>query len=237
MRVLAIGDVHGCLDALETLADYVGFGSDDQLIMLGDYVDRGPDSKEVVDWVIERTLDGNCIPLLGNHEIMLLDALGGRMPLEHWLSCGGRETLLSYTYPGRTPHPSNVPEAHRWFLQRELKRYHETELHLFAHASIDSEYPLDQQPEHTLFWERCDGMAPHYTGKTAIVGHTAQRSGRPLNMPHFVCIDTWVYGDGWLTCLDPASGQYWQANQRRQTRTDWLTAPGSPPTDQPWDYP
>lgn len=236
MRELAIGDIHGCLHALETLADYVGIRSNDQLIMLGDYVDRGPDSKGVVDWVIERTLEGRCIPLTGNHEIMMLEALAGRVPLEHWLSCGGRETLRSYAYRGRSPHPSDIPESHRWFLARELRPWYETASHIFAHASVEPSLPMPEQPEHVLYWERCDGMSPHISGKQVIVGHSAQRSGLPLNGGHFVCIDTWVYGDGWLTCLDVATGQYWQANQRGKTRTDWLhPLPETP--DQPWDYP
>ena len=57
-----------------------------------------------------------------------------------------------------------------------------------------------------------------------VCGHTKQRSGRPRNWGHAVCIDTWVYGDGWLTCLDVRTGRYWQANQAGQTRTDYLDA-------------
>ncbi len=236
MRTLAIGDIHGCLRALETLADFIPIRRDDQLITLGDYVDRGPDSKGVVDWVIERTLEGRCTPLLGNHEIMLLDALVGHLPLEQWLGYGGRETLRSYAFRGRTPHPNDITESHVWFLKRELVRLHETETHIFAHAHIAGEVPLVDQPDWSLFWERCDTMGPHYSGKTVVVGHTAQKSGRPFNAGHFVCIDTWVYGSGWLTCLDVATGQYWQANQQGETRTDWLPEP-TESAGPPWDYP
>lgn len=236
MRTLAIGDIHGCLRALETLAAYVPIARDDQIITLGDYVDRGPDTQGVVDWVIDRTLEGRCVPLLGNHEIMLLDALNGRMPMEQWLGYGGRQTLKSYTYPGRTPHPDSISELHRRFLANDLRWIYSTETHIFAHAFVNGELPLDRQPDWSLFWERCDGMGPHYSGKTVIVGHSSQKNGVPLNAGHFVCIDTWVYGNGWLTCLDVDSGQYWQANQSGQTRRGDLPDPVQLDAP-PWDFP
>ncbi|MEZ5940408.1 MAG: metallophosphoesterase family protein [Planctomycetaceae bacterium] len=225
MRTLAIGDIHGCLRSLERLAEFVPFEPDDQIVTLGDYVDRGPDSKGVVDWVIERTLEGRCTPLMGNHELMMLEALAGRMPMHQWLGYGGRETLASYAQRGRTPHPDCVTESHLFFMSRQLRRIYETETHIFAHAFVESQIPAEDQPEWSLFWDRCDHMQPHYSGKTVVVGHTAQKSGEPLNAGHFICIDTWVYGNGWLTCLDVESGQYWQANEKGETRTDWLVAP------------
>lgn len=231
MRTLAIGDIHGCLTALRRLEEFVAIRPDDRVIVLGDYIDRGPNSRGVVDWVIDRTLSGQCVPLLGNHEIMMLDALGGHMRMDDWLNVGGRETLQSYAIRGRTPHPRDVHEAHIRFLSQELLRVYETETHIFAHAFINSELSLREQPEWSLFWENCDGMARHFSGKQVIVGHTSQRSGVPLNGGHFVCIDTRAYGgSGWLTCLDVDSGQYWQANQRGETRSDWLEEPHKPDT-------
>jgi hypothetical protein len=69
-------------------------------------------------------------------------------------------------------------------------------------------------------WETLEPATwrPHESGKTMICGHSAQRSGRPLVLDHAICIDTWVYGDGWLTCLDVASEVYWQANERGESR-------------------
>ena len=71
-------------------------------------------------------------------------------------------------------------------------------------------------------WERFDWINPHRSGKTIICGHTAQHSGEPADVGYAVCIDTWVYGDGWLTCLDVGTGEYWQANQDGETRQDQL---------------
>jgi serine/threonine protein phosphatase 1 len=71
-----------------------------------------------------------------------------------------------------------------------------------------------------LYWEKISGQSErrHGSGKIMVCGHTQQRSGRPLVLDHAVCIDTWVYGDGWLTCLDVENEAYWQANQRGETR-------------------
>ena len=79
--------------------------------------------------------------------------------------------------------------------------------------------PMDEQEDFTLYWERIHDHGGHVSGKTVICGHTAQDSGVPLNLGHTICIDTWVYGDGWLTCLDVDSGDFWQAQQHSdQTR-------------------
>lgn len=226
MRVLALGDIHGCLRALHTLAEFVPFQADDQIVALGDYVDRGPDSRGVLDWVIERSLEDRCITLRGNHEVMMIDALTGRMKMEHWRQCGGDTTLQSYRRKGRGSVTVNdIPEEHLWFLTRELQPYHETSTHIFVHAHMLPDIPLEEQPDRTLYWERFDWQAPHQSGKIVVCGHTAQSSGVPWNKGFAVCIDTWVYGEGWLTCLDVASGQYWQANQLGETRTAQLPPP------------
>jgi serine/threonine protein phosphatase 1 len=100
-RTIAIGDVHGCSAALRALLDAVAPAPDDVVVLLGDYIDRGPDSKGVLDLLLD--LVGRCqlIPLLGNHEEMVLAALSDHKALEGWLSCGGAETVLSYGWaPG-----------------------------------------------------------------------------------------------------------------------------------------
>jgi serine/threonine protein phosphatase 1 len=77
-----------------------------------------------------------------------------------------------------------------------------------------------------LLWEKLHDPLPHVSGKVMVCGHTKQNSGVPLNLGHAVCIDTGVYEpDGWLTCLDVRTGQYWQANQRGQTLTSRLEEP------------
>ena len=220
-RILAIGDIHGCLTALETLAAFVPFADEDLLVTLGDYVDRGPDTREVLDWLIARLATGHLIPLRGNHEIMLLEAREGSDDRRFWLKFGGHEALASYS---DSPEVSlaDIPAAHWRFIENETLPYHETETHLFVHAGLVPDLALADQPDDALFWQRFYDPPPHQSGKTMICGHTAQREGRPLNIGHAVCIDTWVYGEGWLTCLDPLSGEYWQANQQGEARRDRL---------------
>lgn len=221
MRLLAVGDIHGCFKALKALEEFVGFSDDDLVVTLGDYVDRGPNSREVMDWVIARVDRRLCAPLRGNHEIMMLEALSGRMPLLNWLQYGGDTAMDSYTEhpPGR---PEDVSVPHLQFLSHELLPWFETPEHIFVHASLDSRLPLAQQHEGNLYWERFDFIAPHISGKQIICGHTSQKSGVPFDKGFAVCIDTWCYGGGWLTCLDVHTGQYWQANEQGQTRSDWL---------------
>jgi len=70
-----------------------------------------------------------------------------------------------------------------------------------------------------LYWEKFRNPAPHFSGKTMVCGHTSQKSGKPVNLGHAICIDTRIYDNGWLTCLDVTSGQVWQANELGQQRT------------------
>ncbi len=217
MRTLAIGDIHGCLTALDTLLAAVKPRPEDVLVALGDFTDRGPDSKGVIERLIALQSECNLVPIMGNHDEMMLVALTGReSPM--WLWCGGKETLQSY---GHQPHDELlecVPEAHREFLIR-LRPYHEDEKHIFAHATVDPNLPMDQQKEDALRWIKLDEPIAHASGKTLVCGHTKQRSGMPLVMPRTVCIDTGAYDpNGWLTCLDVGSGTFWQANQKGKTR-------------------
>src|SRR5215213_6317702 len=99
-RTLAIGDIHGCLTALDTLLGFVQPKPDDRLVFLGDYVDRGPDSKGVLDRVIELHKAGRAVCLRGNHEIMMAAARGGRDDYRFWLRVGGLEAMDSYRIDG-----------------------------------------------------------------------------------------------------------------------------------------
>lgn len=226
----AIGDIHGCFAALETLAAAVPFAAEDLLVTLGDYVDRGPDSWSVVNWLLERSRSGTLIPLRGNHELIMLEARLSDGLRNSWLSFGGEETLASYALPGTDGSLDDVPEEHWDFFENSCRDFYETDTHFFVHASADPTLPLEMQSQQMLFWEKFNNPPPHRSGKIMICGHTAQKTGLPNNIGHAVCIDTWVYGDGWLTCLDPASGRFWQANQMRQWRRGQL---GQPEEDNP----
>ncbi len=222
-RTLAIGDIHGCLTALTTLAGFAEIRDDDRLITLGDYVDRGPDSAGVLDWVIERFDRGQLKPLRGNHEIMMLDGLRGGIWSRGWLIYGGAETLDSYAIRGLSGTIEDIPVRHRAFIQDDCLSYYETDTHIFVHATLEPDLHLEDQPDETLFWDKWDNPPKHRSGRTMICGHTAQRTGWPVSNGHSVCIDTRVYGDsGWLTCLDVDSREFWQASNQGATRRGHL---------------
>ena len=214
MRVLAIGDVHGCLGPLNDILDWVKPGPDDLLITLGDYVDRGPDTRGVLDRLIELKKTRPVVCLRGNHEIMMIDAWrGGSSEKKMWLSVGGAQALASYgSEPGASGTLDDVPPEHWHFLEHELVDYHETELFIFVHAGLLCGFDLADQPDYALFWDFLPDAMRYYSGKTVICGHTSQRSGEPKVVPGAVCIDTHAHAGGWLTCLDAISGRYWQVN-------------------------
>lgn len=222
MRHLAVGDIHGCFHALTTLAAYVPFESEDVVITLGDYVNRGPNSYAVIDWLIARHNTGQLIPLRGNHEVMMLAAREDADNFERWVHYGGDATLTSYSPFGDPGRFTDVPDAHWAFLENDLRGWHEIDSHFFVHANAYPEMPLAEQPDVMLYWESFNNPPAHESGKIMVCGHTSQKSGRPRNIGHAVCIDTWAYGRGWLTCLDVKTGRYWQANQLGDTRSDWL---------------
>lgn len=223
MRHLAVGDIHGCLRALTTLAAFVPFRPEqDVLITLGDYVDRGPDSRGVLDWLIDYRRRGKLVALRGNHELMMLAALEDDEHFHEWLACGGDAALRSYSKSGGEGGLTDVPDAHWEFLETQTRGWFERPTHFFVHANALPDYSLADQPDYILYWEAFDNPPPHESGKVMVCGHTSQKSGLPRNIGHAVCIDTWVYGKGWLTCLDVGSGRFWQANQAGQTRAGWL---------------
>ncbi|MCB9851722.1 MAG: serine/threonine protein phosphatase [Phycisphaerales bacterium] len=225
MRHIAIGDIHGCFDALMTLVDKIPIADSDMIVTLGDYVDRGPRSRDVIDWLIARHAAGTLVPLRGNHEIMMLEAADDpKEALPDWLMSGGDATLKSYANGKGKVTQRDIPSTHWEFILETCRDYYESDTHLFVHANVDGDLPLGDQPEHKLFWEKFhNAPAPHVSGKTLVCGHTPQRDGRPRSIGHAICIDTGAYKDGgWLTALDVATGRYWQANKGRDFRAGWL---------------
>ncbi|MGK7927452.1 MAG: metallophosphoesterase family protein [Spirulina sp.] len=221
-RTIAIGDIHGCSLALDLLLDAIALQPEDTLITLGDYIDRGNDSKGVLDRLISLHQTGQLIPLKGNHEIMLLEARQSLYEERHWRQSGGEKTLQSYVAPGQTATLENIPIEHFLFMEKTCCHFWETETHFFVHANVDPDIPLNAQSENILFWEKLRGSVAHYSGKIMVCGHTPQISGKPINFGRTICIDTWVYGEGWLTGLDVKSGRIWQSNQKGQTRSAWI---------------
>ena len=217
MRILAIGDIHGCSTALHTLLDQIQPGRDDILVTIGDYVDRGPDSKGVLDTLMELERTTQLKPLLGNHEILFTESVTGKLPIEGWLNVGGRETVQSYRGTGDWD-LANVSDDHLRFLEERCLRYWEGERFAFVHASANAVLPFSEQTDDWLMWTRFENTYPHVSGKVIICGHTAQKDGLPALRPQAVCIDTWAYGEGWLTCMDVNEGTFLQANQQGRTR-------------------
>lgn len=213
-RIIAIGDIHGCAQALEAMLSRLQPGPDDIVVTLGDYIDRGADSREVIEQLIQLRDQTTLISLLGNHEVMLLTALEQPSELSFWLDNGGQATVSSY---GDQPH--DIPDEHIAFM-RECRLYYETDEHFFVHANYLPTVSLDQQPQYTLLWEHLSRFvpAPHVSGKIAVVGHTPQLNGEILDLEYLVCIDTHCFGGGWLTAVDTRSGQYWQFDKQGQGR-------------------
>lgn len=224
-RTIAIGDIHGCAAALQAVLEAIDPQAEDCLVALGDYVDRGPDSRGVIELLMSISERTRLVPLLGNHEEMLLASQSDLETREGWLSFGGLQTLRSY---GVISDPGKIPREHLEFFEA-CREYHETERHFFAHAGYDAELPLDRQSVFARRWVslRDWAPAPHCSGKTAIVGHTAQRSGEVLDLGYLKCIDTWCYGGGWLTALDVTTGRIWQADATGRMRN------GEPAQDAP----
>jgi serine/threonine protein phosphatase 1 len=221
-RTIAVGDIHGCSAALAALLDAVRLGPADTVVALGDYIDRGPDSRGVLERLL--ALEGRCrlVPLLGNHEELLIAAARDRTAARSWLTLGGVEALRSYGWAPGAPRRALadwVPERHWSFLVGCLPFY-ETSTHLFVHAGYVPELPLAEQPGEALRWRVTDAATarPHCSGKVAVVGHTPQRSGEVLDLGFLVCIDTNCHRGGWLTALDVHSGQVWQADRSGRLR-------------------
>ena len=118
MRVLAIGDIYGCFKALKTLEEYVPFQPADRIIAIDDYVDRGPDIRAVLEWLIARKSQGGLIPLRGNHELMMCAARQSQRHYDEWIACGGDATLKSYRSSSKRGQLEDVPAAHWRFMEK-----------------------------------------------------------------------------------------------------------------------
>ena len=155
-------DIHGRLAPLKSLLAQIPAGS--KIVFLGDYVDRGSESREVVELV--RSLP-NAVCLRGNHEDMLLAPDPGC-----WLANGGASTILSYKHP-LTGHLDRVALADDMDWMKSLPRVHSDARRVYVHAGVDERLDLDAMPESLTQWHRYPSMADiGYRGKTVVHGHT-----------------------------------------------------------------
>ena len=206
------GDIHGCLKSFNTLLDQLRPGKSDTVITLGDYVDRGPSSKGVVDRLLALQSETNLIALRGNHEIMMEDARQGPPASSFWLLNGGIETLESY----QTRSLNDVPEAH-WEFFRKLKSYHQTDDYLLVHATPPSDGQLEDYDQDDLYWARFRDPEPRKDGLFLICGHTPQEDFKPFLQNAHLCLDTGCVHEGYLTALTLETGDYIQAKEDGQT--------------------
>ncbi len=211
LRVYAIGDVHGCADRLARLLDLIAEDAaaapqaERRIVFLGDYVDRGPDSRGAIERVLAPLpFAAETVPLMGNHEAMMLAAL--ERPNEEtvslWLANGAAATLASYGVDDTLPAArwaDRVGEPHVGFLRR-LARCHRAGGYLFAHAGIRPGVPLEAQDEEDLLWIREPFLSsPDDHGAVIVHGHTPTRE--PVVRPNRIGIDTGAVYGGKLTAL------------------------------------
>jgi len=207
-RLIAVGDIHGCLPALRRLLAEVRPTAEDRLVFLGDYIDRGPDSRGVLDYLIAF---GQRFPatvfLKGNHEAMFLDFLEGRNRSLFLLN-GGRSTLRLYDLDGDV----HIPPAHRAFLLALLPFYR-TGSFIFVHAGLRPGIPLEHQEERDLLWIRNDFLDNGSDwGGTVVFGHT------PLDIPlqegRRIGLDTGAVYGRTLTACDVYRRRFWSVPGR-----------------------
>jgi len=206
MGVFAIGDLHACPEELDVLLDALRPGGTDTLVFLGDYVDRGPEARVLIERLLRLREEGpETVFLRGNHEDMLLDYLGfpGRYA-DAYRANGGMPTLVSYGVPRGVRGEAAaalLPVAHLQFLL-DLRSMYESGRFLFVHAGIRPGVPLADQDEEDLLWIREESFARwHDLPYTVVYGHTPQREVH-LALPYYIGLDTGlVYGNK-LSCLD-----------------------------------
>ena len=211
-RVYAVGDVHGCLDRLVALHEMIAEdiaarpAAHTTLVHLGDYVDRGADSAQVVDWLINRppVPADDIVNLMGNHEHMMLSAVVGvdKEAPTQWLMNGGADSLLSWGI-SRTVAPAEwagrIPRQHLIFL-RDLAISRRIGPYLFVHAGVRPGVPLDQQTRQDMLWIREPFLSSRVNHGAVIVhGHTPKRE--PVVLPNRIAIDTGAVLGGALTCV------------------------------------
>jgi serine/threonine protein phosphatase 1 len=216
-RIYAIGDIHGRADLLSNLFDRIDADLRQRPVphatelCLGDYVDRGPASRQVIDSLITRRRTNNMIFLKGNHEDCLLRILTDPSELDQWKTLGGLTTLLSYgVKPTRgVDYQANqkfaaqlaeaMPASHRQFLENLAIAFTCGDF-FFAHAGVRPGIPLGTQNQEDLLWIRDEFLLHEENfGKVVVHGHTPARE--PEIRPNRINIDTGAYATGQLTCL------------------------------------
>ena len=199
-KIFAIGDIHGSANKLGTLMEKIPIDyTNDILVFIGDYIDRGPSSFEVVDYLVKLKQEHPDIVFLkGNHEDMLQKYLEG-IDRFTYLFNGGQQTLDSYLNRKNKSEFSPIPANHLEFY-KSLVLHYQTEDYIFVHAGMRENVPLKKQKPEELMWIREDFIHSKFDfGKRVIFGHTP--FSEPLVQRNKIGIDTGaVYGNQ-LTCI------------------------------------
>lgn len=188
MSLIAIGDIHGCPKSLDALIEAVQPGADDQLIFVGDYVDRGPDSRGVITRLLKLKSEFNSVFLRGNHEALMLGYID-EGEYDVWAMNGGVATLNSYLDAERN---LAVPMSHIEFI-RSTKLYFDTPDFFFVHAGLDPNLTVAENMallgEDTFLWERSHLRASALAWEKPVVcGHTPVEE--PIDRPLLINVDT-----------------------------------------------
>ncbi|MEX0746514.1 MAG: metallophosphoesterase family protein [Rhodothermales bacterium] len=188
MGLIAIGDVHGCATSMEALIAKIAPGTDDHLIFVGDYIDRGPDSRRVIESLLDLSQHVRCTFLRGNHEALMLNYLD-RGEFDLWRMNGGVETLNSYRSDAGS---IEIPQSHIDFI-RGTTLYHDEPKFFFVHAGLRPDLTIaeniDREDEHVFLWERGHLQARSLKWEKPVVcGHTPH--SEPINEEKLILIDT-----------------------------------------------
>ena len=223
MRCFVIGDIHGCLTELRCLIDNLPLKTGDRIVFLGDYIDRGPDSKGVVSYLIDLQRQGayELVFLKGNHEDMLLSYLGlGGQHGDVFLPNGGKSTSESYGVSTTTPTPGELmlrmPAAHLDFY-RELKLSYLMPPFLCVHAGIHPAKALEEQSEIEMLWIRNQFIyRAHRLPYTVLFGHTPQHEVF-FDLPYKIGLDTGLVYGNLLSCLDTDAKMLYQIKRGKKS--------------------
>jgi serine/threonine protein phosphatase 1 len=200
-KIFIIGDVHGCLEMLKRLVDKIEWNPvSDRLIFIGDYIDRGENSKGVIDFILKLKEESAFIQcLIGNHEQMFIDYLSG-VDSQSSLLNGGLTTLRSYEEVRRGKDDPLIPTSHLDFFSSLLTMI-ELEHYFIVHAGFLPNIEIEDQSLNDMIWIREEFIYSDYDfGKVVIFGHTPFNS--PLIMKNKIGIDTGAVFGNYLTCLE-----------------------------------
>jgi serine/threonine protein phosphatase 1 len=214
-RVLAIGDIHGCHVALQILLEHLAIVPSDTVVVLGDVINRGPGSRQVIERLLDLQHRCRLVFVMGNHEEMFLGMLTIDGDRPTWQGFGGLDTLMSYGEHGET---GAMPADHLAFLKSGLD-YFETETTIFVHANLEPGKPLRKQTSRWLRWQNLTKKErPLASGRRVICGHSSQENGLVWIGDGWVCIDTCACGGMYLTALDVENDLVYQARQSGEFR-------------------